>query len=247
MVASKPRSRRPIAETPPSTSATSVQALLGPPSGFAAPLPGTLNDPGALRSHSRCHGHLLQTPPHPFQALTTPSPRRPRLPKPPDPAPADLARLLTPPRMPPSIASGIILGGLNPPGGLRGRSRWRLSMLQTPRPPFRVPWIPSTKVETTFSGALKPIIAPTASQAPGYPGVRPSEGLEFPWDSRDKKILQKFCWKVPGLRLLCPSPPGTSAGRVCPLGALNGGRPQPVPRLGALVFQGGFSSWLFVT
>ena len=170
-VSSKPRSRPPIAKTPPSNSVTTVQAALRPPSGSAAPLPGTLNDPGVVRSHSRCHGHLLQTPPPPFQAPHHPSPRRPRLPKPPDPAPADLAPLLTPPRMPPSTASGIILGGLNPPGGLRGRSRWRSSMPQTPRPPFRVPWIPPTKSAATCSGALKPIGGPKASQGPRISGV----------------------------------------------------------------------------
>ena len=183
-VASKPRSRRPIAETPPSNSVTTVQAALGPPSGFVAPLPGALNDPGVVRSHSRCHGHLLQTPPHPSRPFPTPSPRRPRLPRPPDPAPADLAPVLRLPRMPPSTASGIILGGLNPPGALRGRSRRRSSMPQTPRPPFRVPWIPSTKRAATCSGALKPIIGPKASQDPRIPGVRASEHpettLKFP-------------------------------------------------------------------
>jgi len=87
--------------------------------------------------------------------------------------------------MPPSTASGIILGGLNPPGGFPGPSRSLHPTPQTPRPPCRAPWIPSTKFAATCSGAWKPIIGPEASQDPWIPGVRASEHPEFTSKSRD--------------------------------------------------------------
>ena len=91
-VASKPRSRRPIAETPRSKSATSVQAAMRIPLGICCTLPSHLEgrrlraspvQGAVLTSHKN-----LRTSPKP---LTTPSPPRRLVPNPPDSAPADLA------------------------------------------------------------------------------------------------------------------------------------------------------------
>ncbi len=143
----------------------------GPPSGFAAPVPGTLKapviEPVPFRVPWSPPTKLLRTC---SKSLTTPSPPWRRVPEPPDPAPADLAPLFKPPRMPPSTVSGTILGGLNPPGAFPEASRSLHPTPQTPRPPFRAPWIPSTKSATTCSGAWKPIIGPKARKTPGSQG-----------------------------------------------------------------------------
>jgi hypothetical protein len=176
MVSSNRRSRRPIASAPPSKSATRVQAVTQISIGFEAPSPITLNDPilpqlpsevlyppppgtsGPLPSASPPHQHTgCGLPTHLIQ------PRWIARPPPQDP------------RRPPSTVSGSILRSEKPPRDLRVLSRWLPPPPQNPRPPWWVPWIPSTNSAATCSGALNPIVSPQALRGPLFPGVQTSE------------------------------------------------------------------------